>query len=188
MKELLQEWLEMFPAPNPNCSCHLAAPCSDCVENGALRDLIERTKAAIAEKVVTKWFSYCRDCGGRIEKKGDIWEHVGVSVRHPAIPGGPRPEDQVQYRSATSGLWYNKPGAAGSIIAIRFRGRTFAVGQKVQIIRDLVFFPDSSVERCVPRGTTLVIDGASGNGLHPIGVHLESDRHFQFSVSFNDIE
>ena len=33
--------------PEPNCSCHISPPCSDCVDHGSLREAITETKAAI---------------------------------------------------------------------------------------------------------------------------------------------
>ena len=35
--------------PERNCSCHLSPPCNDCLENGALRELVEEARAAIKQ-------------------------------------------------------------------------------------------------------------------------------------------
>lgn len=44
----VQLLLDEVPAPpDPNCSCHLAPPCGDCVEWGGLRGAIADTRAAL---------------------------------------------------------------------------------------------------------------------------------------------
>lgn len=40
--------IDMIDVPEPNCSCHICPPCSDCVEYGGLRDVIETARGAIA--------------------------------------------------------------------------------------------------------------------------------------------
>jgi hypothetical protein len=35
------------PPPESNCSCHLAPPCGDCVEYGALREALAMAEASI---------------------------------------------------------------------------------------------------------------------------------------------
>lgn len=41
--------LQTVDVPEANCSCHIAPPCSDCVEHGGLREAIEYAKSAIAK-------------------------------------------------------------------------------------------------------------------------------------------
>lgn len=36
--------------PAPNCSCHIAAPCGDCVDNGALREVFENARRVMEGK------------------------------------------------------------------------------------------------------------------------------------------
>jgi hypothetical protein len=33
--------------PDPNCSCHVAPPCFDCVEHSGMRDLFAAARAAL---------------------------------------------------------------------------------------------------------------------------------------------
>lgn len=35
---------DLVPIPEANCSCHISAPCPDCVENGAARENIKKIK------------------------------------------------------------------------------------------------------------------------------------------------
>lgn len=43
-RSLAKELADNFVIPAPNCSCHLSAPCSDCVEFAGLRELIDSAK------------------------------------------------------------------------------------------------------------------------------------------------
>lgn len=47
LKGLMAELLEEVYVPESNCSCHIAPPCNDCVENAGLRELISDCKRAI---------------------------------------------------------------------------------------------------------------------------------------------
>lgn len=49
MMDLLEEFVENVYVPDANCSCHLAPPCSDCVEHGHIREILSNAKALIAE-------------------------------------------------------------------------------------------------------------------------------------------
>lgn len=49
MLNLLEEFVENVYVPDANCSCHLAPPCSDCVEHGHIREILGNAKALIAE-------------------------------------------------------------------------------------------------------------------------------------------
>lgn len=44
---VVESLVEVSDVPAPNCSCHLSAPCSDCVDYGAIREAIEQARAAI---------------------------------------------------------------------------------------------------------------------------------------------
>lgn len=43
----LQEVLYNVAAPPPNCSCHLSAPCGDCVDHAFTRELLAHIKGTI---------------------------------------------------------------------------------------------------------------------------------------------
>ena len=44
------KWLEeITDVPEAHCSCHIAPPCSDCVEYGAIREAMKNTRALIAK-------------------------------------------------------------------------------------------------------------------------------------------
>ena len=45
----LEYIIECVPCPERNCSCHIAPPCSDCVENGALREALDDARAVVAK-------------------------------------------------------------------------------------------------------------------------------------------
>ena len=48
LEQLLRDLLEMTPEPpEKNCSCHLAPPCSDCVDWSGLRELIEQAERVL---------------------------------------------------------------------------------------------------------------------------------------------
>lgn len=39
--KLCEEAIESHYAPDPNCSCHISPPCSDCVEYGGIRETVK---------------------------------------------------------------------------------------------------------------------------------------------------
>ena len=47
--DLIGDYTEAYPAPEPHCSCHLHPPCSDCVDNGYARELNERAAKLLGE-------------------------------------------------------------------------------------------------------------------------------------------
>jgi hypothetical protein len=48
--EAVWEFLEMTEEPpEPNCSCHIAPPCGDCVDHEGLRGAFKVARAAIAK-------------------------------------------------------------------------------------------------------------------------------------------
>jgi len=48
--EAVQEFLEMTEEPpEPNCSCHIAPPCGDCVDHAGLRGAFKVARAAITK-------------------------------------------------------------------------------------------------------------------------------------------
>lgn len=49
MLAALQQVVEAVEVPEANCSCHLSPPCSDCVDNGFLREVMASVNAAIAK-------------------------------------------------------------------------------------------------------------------------------------------
>ena len=48
LREALEVMLDATIAPDANCSCHIAPPCSDCVEFSMIREAREQAKAALA--------------------------------------------------------------------------------------------------------------------------------------------
>ena len=44
----LQYLIEQVEVPEKHCSCHINPPCSDCVDNGALRIAVDEGKALVA--------------------------------------------------------------------------------------------------------------------------------------------
>lgn len=47
LKGLMAELLDEVYVPESNCSCHIAPPCNDCVENAGLREIVGTCKRAI---------------------------------------------------------------------------------------------------------------------------------------------
>lgn len=48
MAEQIKEMMEyMPPPPSRNCSCHINPPCSDCVEHGHLREIMQSAETLI---------------------------------------------------------------------------------------------------------------------------------------------
>lgn len=45
----LERLLEVIDVPDANCSCHLAAPCGDCVEFGGLREAVSEARAVVVK-------------------------------------------------------------------------------------------------------------------------------------------
>ena len=43
----LRQMVEMTCVPDPNCSCQIYPPCSDCVEYGGIREAMECAHAAL---------------------------------------------------------------------------------------------------------------------------------------------
>lgn len=40
LEDTFRDALEQFYAPEPNCSCHISPPCNDCVDYGAVREVL----------------------------------------------------------------------------------------------------------------------------------------------------
>lgn len=49
LADLCIELLDEIVVPEPNCSCHIAPPCSDCVNYGHLRDLVGEARIILTE-------------------------------------------------------------------------------------------------------------------------------------------
>lgn len=49
-KELLERWYNDSDIPESNCSCHISAPCNDCIEWSALRETAEHTERLLGVK------------------------------------------------------------------------------------------------------------------------------------------
>lgn len=49
LREALKLLMDETYVPEPNCSCHISPPCSDCVNNGAVRDAMHYARAALGE-------------------------------------------------------------------------------------------------------------------------------------------
>ena len=45
MEDIIRDFIDNTCVPEKDCSCHIASPCQDCVENSGTRELIERAKA-----------------------------------------------------------------------------------------------------------------------------------------------
>lgn len=74
MTALLEEWEDYSLVPAASCSCHLDAPCSDCTDYAAERDLLERTRALLT-----------KDKGKTCDACGD----TGISPALVDTPAGP---------------------------------------------------------------------------------------------------
>lgn len=49
---IIENLLEhMDRPPEPNCSCHISAPCNDCVEYSAIREAIADAEAYLEEGI-----------------------------------------------------------------------------------------------------------------------------------------
>lgn len=48
LRGALEEVNANIYAPDAHCSCHIAPPCNDCVENGGLREVLETVKKALS--------------------------------------------------------------------------------------------------------------------------------------------
>ena len=49
-KELLEDWRDAVTILRTNCSCHISAPCNDCIEWSALRETAEHTERLLVVK------------------------------------------------------------------------------------------------------------------------------------------
>jgi hypothetical protein len=47
LEGVVEAFVETINVPEANCSCHVAAPCSDCVEYAYSRELVKEARAAI---------------------------------------------------------------------------------------------------------------------------------------------
>ena len=47
LEGVVEAFVETINVPEANCSCHIAAPCSDCVEYAHSRGLVAEARAAI---------------------------------------------------------------------------------------------------------------------------------------------
>lgn len=45
----IERLLELIYVPDANCSCHVSAPCGDCVQYGGLREAESEARAVIAK-------------------------------------------------------------------------------------------------------------------------------------------
>lgn len=51
VRGLLRDLLDNMPyIPQPNCSCHLVPPCSDCVEYGGIREAIAAAESELEKE------------------------------------------------------------------------------------------------------------------------------------------
>lgn len=60
---LLESLVDLIVVPDVNCSCHLHPPCSDCVDNGHAREVIEEARACIRELSEGKTYKKYQPCG-----------------------------------------------------------------------------------------------------------------------------
>ncbi|CAB5079587.1 hypothetical protein UFOVP143_41 [uncultured Caudovirales phage] len=50
LRAALQHFIEVVPEPtDSNCSCHISPPCSDCLENSALREAFADARKLLGE-------------------------------------------------------------------------------------------------------------------------------------------
>lgn len=49
LRSHLESLLELIDVPEANCSCHVAPPCGDCVEHGAMREAVVAARIALEE-------------------------------------------------------------------------------------------------------------------------------------------